>query len=114
MLTFTGLSLLTVDHKIIKSVETGSDLILDLYTHQAEQVIFQNKNETSWTVLWERGADISKKGYPKERDNKLVFRRVTACSAGTYKVLDSQGLALSTVKVTVKGRQLLLSTLLHP
>ncbi|KAK9961980.1 hypothetical protein ABG768_007374 [Culter alburnus] len=94
--------LAVVDHKIIKPVETGSDLILDLYTNQAEQVIFQNKNDTRWTVLWERGADISKKGYPKERDNKLVFRRVTASSAGTYKVLDSQGLALSTVKVTVK------------
>ncbi|XP_051717957.1 galectin 17 isoform X2 [Ctenopharyngodon idella] len=97
-----SVQLAVVDHKTIKSVETGADLILDLYTHQAEQVIFQNRNDSSWTVLWERGADIGKKGYPKESNNKLFFKRVTASSAGTYKVLDSQGLALSTVKVKVK------------
>lgn len=97
-----------VDHKAIRSVETGADLILDLYTDQAEQVIFQNCNESDWTVLWERGV---KKGYLKERGNKLTLRKVSARSAGTYKVLDSEGLALSTVKVTVTGRQLLLSIL---
>ncbi|RXN04020.1 CD276 antigen-like protein [Labeo rohita] len=86
------------DHKAIRSVETGADLILDLYTDQAEQVIFQNCNESDWTVLWERGV---KKGYLKERGNKLTLRKVSARSAGTYKVLDSEGLALSTVKVTV-------------
>jgi len=91
------------DHKTIKSVKTGEELILDLYTQQAEQMIFQNSNDTSWSVLWERGARISKKGYPKERDGKLIFGAVTASSAGTYKVLDSQGLALSTTKVAVTG-----------
>lgn len=98
------LACLFPDHKIIKSVKPGEELILDLYTHQAEQVIFQNSNDTSWSVLWERGAGISKKGYPKERGGKLILRAVTASSAGTYKVLDSQGLALSTMKVSVTGR----------
>ncbi|XP_016092233.1 galectin 17 isoform X2 [Sinocyclocheilus grahami] len=93
--------LAVIDHKAIKSVEIGADLILDLYTHQAEQVIFQNGNETDWTVLWEKDGVINKKGYLKKRDNKLIIRRVTASSAGTYTVLDSEGLALSTVKVKV-------------
>ncbi|XP_016393460.1 uncharacterized protein LOC107727928 isoform X1 [Sinocyclocheilus rhinocerous] len=93
--------LAVIDHKAIKSVEIGADLILDLYTHQAEQVIFQNSNETDWTVLWEKDGVINKKGYLKKRDNKLILRRVTASSAGTYTVLDSEGLALSTVKVKV-------------
>uniref|UniRef100_A0A671PL76 Galectin 17 n=1 Tax=Sinocyclocheilus anshuiensis TaxID=1608454 RepID=A0A671PL76_9TELE len=91
--------LAVIDHKAIKSVKIGADLILDLYTHQAEQVIFQNSNETDWTVLWEKDGVINKKGYLKKRDNKLILRRVTASSAGTYTVLDSEGLALSTVKV---------------
>ncbi|KAK2881216.1 hypothetical protein QQF64_008436 [Cirrhinus molitorella] len=91
--------LAVIDHKAIIHVKTGEDLILDLYTNQAEQVIFQNSTESDWTVLWERGA--VKKGYLKERGNKLTFRKVSARSAGTYKVLDSEGLALSTVKVTV-------------
>ncbi|KAI2656177.1 Methylthioribose-1-phosphate isomerase [Labeo rohita] len=93
-----SVQLAVIDHKAIRSVETGADLILDLYTDQAEQVIFQNCNESDWTVLWERGV---KKGYLKERGNKLTLRKVSARSAGTYKVLDSEGLALSTVKVTV-------------
>ncbi|KAG1951440.1 hypothetical protein F2P79_010546 [Pimephales promelas] len=96
-----SVQLAVIDHKTIKSVKTGEELILDLYTQQAEQMIFQNSNDTSWSVLWERGARISKKGYPKERDGKLIFGAVTASSAGTYKVLDSQGLALSTTKVAV-------------
>ncbi|KAK7171630.1 hypothetical protein R3I93_004055 [Phoxinus phoxinus] len=97
-----SVQLAVIDHKTIKSMKPGEELILDLYTHQAEQVIFQNNDDdTSWSVLWERGAGISKKDYPKERDDKLIFRSVTASSAGTYKVLDSQGLALSTMKVAV-------------
>ncbi|XP_067307214.1 galectin 17 [Pseudorasbora parva] len=96
-----SVQLAVTDHKTIKSVQTGADLILDLYTDQAVQVIFQNNNDTRWAVLWERDADITEKSYPKERDDKLIFREVTASSAGTYKVLDAQGLALSTVKVVV-------------
>uniref|UniRef100_A0A8C1Q005 Galectin 17 n=1 Tax=Cyprinus carpio TaxID=7962 RepID=A0A8C1Q005_CYPCA len=93
--------LAVIDHKDIKSVQTGAELILDLHTHQAEQVIFQNNNETDWTVLWEKDAVIKKKGYLEKRDKKLILSNVAARSAGTYKVLDSEGLALSTVKVTV-------------
>ncbi|XP_016358923.1 uncharacterized protein LOC107701431 [Sinocyclocheilus anshuiensis] len=93
--------LAVIDHKDIKSVQTGAELILDLHTHQAEQVIFQNSNETDWTVLWEKDAVINKKDYLEKRDNKLILSNVTARSAGTYKVLDSEGLALSTVKATV-------------
>ncbi|XP_052473032.1 uncharacterized protein LOC128029330 [Carassius gibelio] len=93
--------LAVIDHKAIKSVETGADLILDLYTHQAEQVIFQNSTETNWTVLWEKDGLINNKDYLKKRDNKLILRKVTNSNSGTYKVLDLEGLALSTVKVKV-------------
>ncbi|XP_073673458.1 uncharacterized protein [Garra rufa] len=97
-----SVQLAVIDHKAIQSVMTGEDLILDLYTDQAEQVIFQNSSENDWTVLWERGA--VKKSHLKERGNKLTLRKVSARSAGTYKVLDSEGLALSTVKVTVTDK----------
>uniref|UniRef100_A0A671N4W8 Galectin 17 n=1 Tax=Sinocyclocheilus anshuiensis TaxID=1608454 RepID=A0A671N4W8_9TELE len=100
--------LAVIDHKDIKSVQTGAELILDLHTHQAEQVIFQNSNETDWTVLWEKDAVINKKDYLEKRDNKLILSNVTARSAGTYKVLDSEGLALSTVKATVTVELLIL------
>ncbi len=98
-----------VDHKDIKPVQTGEELVLDLHTHQAEQVIFQNNDESDWTVLWKKDAVINMKSYLEKRDNKLILRNVTVRSTGTYKVLDSEGLALSTVKVTVTGRSLLMS-----
>ncbi|XP_051570603.1 uncharacterized protein LOC127450484 isoform X2 [Myxocyprinus asiaticus] len=97
-----SVQLTVIDHKSIKSVEIGGELILDLYTHQAEQVIFQSSNDTRWTVLWEKGEVTNRKGHLREKDNSLILRRVTASTAGTYKVLDSQGLALSTVKVSVR------------
>ncbi|KAF4104001.1 galectin 17 [Onychostoma macrolepis] len=96
-----SVQLAVIDHKDITSVKTGEELILDLHTHQAEQMIFQNSDETDWTVLWKKDAVINKKGYLERRDNKLILSNVTACRAGTYKILDSEGLALSTVKVTV-------------
>lgn len=96
-----SVQLAVIDHKDIKPVQTGEELVLDLHTHQAEQVIFQNNDESDWTVLWKKDAVINKKGYLEKRDNKLILRNVTVRSTGTYKVLDSEGLALSTVKVTV-------------
>ncbi|XP_055068080.2 galectin 17 isoform X1 [Misgurnus anguillicaudatus] len=88
-----------VDHKSTKYVETGKDLTLDLYTNQAQLVIFQNSNDTAWTVVWERDGDKNNKCHLS--NNKLTFKSVTASSAGMYKVLDSEGLALSTVKVLI-------------
>ncbi|XP_043114324.1 galectin 17 isoform X4 [Puntigrus tetrazona] len=93
--------LAVTDHKDIKSVRTGEELILDLHTHQAEQVIFQKSNDTDWTVLWQKHAVKHKKGHLIKRGNELILSNVTARSVGTYKVLDSEGLALSTIKVTV-------------
>ncbi|KAI7814992.1 galectin 17 isoform X1 [Triplophysa rosa] len=97
-----SVQLTVVDHKSIKSVEVGGDLILDLYTHQAQLVIFQDRNGTSWTVVWDRDGGKNNMGHL--HNNRLIFRSVTARSAGMYKVMDSQGLALSTVKVSVTER----------
>ncbi|KAA0723942.1 hypothetical protein E1301_Tti015369 [Triplophysa tibetana] len=98
-----SVQLTVVDHKSIKSVEVGGDLKLDLYTHQAQMVIFQDRNGTSWTVVWDRDGGKNNTGH-LHKNRLLVFRSVTARSAGMYKVLDSQGLALSTVKVSVTER----------
>lgn len=89
-------------------MEAGGDLILDLYTHQAQLVIFQNSNDTTWAVVWDRDGGKNNTGHL--HNNRLIFRSVTARSAGMYKVLDSQGLALSTVKVSVTGRHLWMNT----
>lgn len=82
----------------------GGDLTLDLYTHQAETVLFQDSKAADWRELWQRrghGDVLSSR--VKERNGKLVIRKVSASDEGVYKVMDGEGLALSTVKVSVKG-----------
>lgn len=82
----------------------GGDLTLDLYKRQAETVLFQNSKAAEWRELWQRrghGEVLSSR--LKERNGKLVIRKVSARDEGVYKVMDGQGHSLSTVKVSVKG-----------
>lgn len=86
-------------------MERGSDLTLDLYTLQAGMVMFQNMDNAEWNVLWQRsGSGEDLRQQVEERNRKLVVRNVTAADEGVYKVMDAEGLALSTVKVSVKGK----------
>ncbi|TRY94675.1 hypothetical protein DNTS_021579, partial [Danionella cerebrum] len=99
-----SVQLFVIDHKTLRSVEVGSDLVLDLHTHQAVRVVFQKSNDTSWTVLWERDGGMTKSSHLEEKENKLVLKSVVPSSAGSYKILDLEGVALSTVKVTVTAQ----------
>lgn len=92
------------DHKSTQSVEVGNNLTLDLYTHQAETVVFQNSNSTEWRELWQRqrGREVLRP-WVEERNGQLVIRSVTKSDEGMYKVMDGEGLALSTVRVFVTG-----------
>ncbi|KAI5627661.1 hypothetical protein C0J50_8436, partial [Silurus asotus] len=90
------------DHKSTQAVELGKELILHLYTHQAETVVFQKSDGGEWTEVWQgNSGNLSTR--VKESDGKLVISNMRPSDEGLYKVMDSEGLALSTVKVTVKG-----------
>ncbi|XP_026876225.2 uncharacterized protein lgals17 isoform X2 [Electrophorus electricus] len=95
--------LAVVDHKHIQSVESGKDLILDLYTNQAKMLVFQQEGTPEWRVLWQRGQDSGGERWVEERGRKLVVREVVTSNSGTYRVVDEEGLTLSTVKVSVTG-----------
>uniref|UniRef100_A0A4W4E5H2 Galectin 17 n=1 Tax=Electrophorus electricus TaxID=8005 RepID=A0A4W4E5H2_ELEEL len=96
--------LAVVDHKHIQSVESGKDLILDLYTNQAKMLVFQQEGTPEWRVLWQRGQDSGGERWVEERGRKLVVREVVTSNSGTYRVVDEEGLTLSTVKVSVTGK----------
>lgn len=86
-------------------MEKGGDLTLDLYTLQAVTVVFQRSDAAEWRKLWQRqgsGEDLSSR--VEERNGKLLIRNVRNSDEGVYKVMDTEGLALSTVKVSVKGK----------
>ncbi|XP_053498078.1 CD276 antigen isoform X2 [Ictalurus furcatus] len=94
-----SVQLSVLDHKSTRVVEMGKDLTLDLYTSQAETVVFQSSNGDEWRELWKRQGNSSR---VEKRDRKLVIRNVRASDEGIYKVIDGEGLALSTVKVSVQ------------
>ncbi|XP_027016271.1 uncharacterized protein LOC113651635 isoform X1 [Tachysurus fulvidraco] len=98
-----SVQLSVLDHKSSQSVEMGKDLTLDLYTHQAQTVVFQPSNSTEWRELWQRQhrkEDLRSR--VEERNGKLLIKNVRESDEGLYKVMDSEGLALSTVKVSVE------------
>lgn len=86
-------------------MELGKDLTLHLYTHQAETVVFQPFSGFEWTELWQRQKtkeDLSSQ--VEESNGKIIIRNMSKRDEGMYKVMDSEGLALSTVKVSVEGK----------
>ncbi|XP_062855620.1 uncharacterized protein LOC134318550 [Trichomycterus rosablanca] len=98
-----SVQLSVLDHKSEQAVEKGKDLTLDLYTDQAEVVVFQSSEASMWTQLWQRSrSEDSLDPRVEEGNRKLIIRTVRGRDEGTYKVMDGEGLALSTVKVSVK------------
>ncbi|XP_072529423.1 galectin 17 [Salminus brasiliensis] len=96
-----SVQLLVFDHKLVQSVESGEDLVLDLYTSHAKTLVFESIHAPGWTVLWQRGKNKDRASRLEENERSLVLRRVRSSDSGTYRVADSDGLALSTVKVSV-------------
>lgn len=97
---------LCLDYKLKEKVERGKDLVLELYTPQARQVVFQ-RQRLSKTVLWRKGEEWQLHPNPrvKHDDWKVIVQDVGWEDEGTYQVLDDHGLALSTVLVTVTGEK---------
>ena len=98
---------LSLDYKIKETVERGKDLVLELHTPQARQVVFQSGRPAQWEVLWKKGQEPhpSLSHRIREEEGRVVFRNAGSDDEGTYRVLDEHGLALSTVKVTVTGEK---------
>ncbi|XP_014032775.2 uncharacterized protein [Salmo salar] len=90
------------EHKSKLSMGMGEDLDLKLHTPQAMRVVFQGRNSTEWEVLWMRGDEKVNRGHLEEAEGVVVLRGLRMDNSGTYKVLDSHGLSVSTVKLEVE------------
>ncbi|CAB1351103.1 unnamed protein product [Coregonus sp. 'balchen'] len=91
------------DHKSKQSLRVGGNLTLKLHTPQAMRVVFQGRNSTELTVLWIRGEEDNR-GCLEEAERLVVLKGLRMDDCGTYKVLDSHGLSVSTVELTVEGK----------
>ncbi|XP_049329134.1 uncharacterized protein LOC125790068 isoform X1 [Astyanax mexicanus] len=96
-----SVQLLVFDHKLEQRVEAGKDLVLDLYTAHAHTLVFESVITPGWAELWQRGKARNRDSRLQENEDSLVIRGVQPGDSGTYRVVDSDGLALSTVKITV-------------
>ncbi|KAG7457612.1 hypothetical protein MATL_G00229020 [Megalops atlanticus] len=95
-----SVQLVVRDHKYRESLREGEDLVLKLHTPEAMTVVFQGSGQPEWGVVWERGAQEGSRGV-LNGDKELIITGVQMKDAGTYKVMDSQGLAVSTVHLRV-------------
>ncbi|XP_064204963.1 galectin 17 isoform X2 [Anguilla rostrata] len=90
------------DHKSKETVVEGQQLKLKLHTTQAATVVFQRNREAGANVIWQRGGGGSRQGHLTEGERELILSAVTLEDSGTYRVLDPDGLAVSTVHLTVE------------
>ncbi|XP_078123686.1 galectin 17 isoform X2 [Sander vitreus] len=92
------------DHKSLQSRGLGEDLVLDLYTRHSVRVVFQGRNSSEWLDLWIRGDKESPRLEKHPLNDQLTIKQLASSDEGTYKVLDANGLAVSTVQLSVNEK----------
>ncbi|XP_042362327.1 uncharacterized protein LOC121957671 [Plectropomus leopardus] len=99
-----SVKLSVVDHKSLQSLGPGEDLVLDLYTHHSVRVVFQGSNSSQWSDLWMREDENSERLVKHPLREQLTIKQIKYSDEGTYKVLDAQGLTVSTVRLSVEEK----------
>ncbi|KAJ0003828.1 hypothetical protein NQD34_008926 [Periophthalmus magnuspinnatus] len=101
-----SVKLLVFDHRSVETKHPGEDLVLNLFTPRSMSLFFQSSNSSEWEMLWTR--DIPGPGMgPGSRvqmdsvKNRLLLRSVSQSDQGIYKVLDLDGLTVSSTRLSV-------------
>ncbi|XP_022075219.1 uncharacterized protein LOC110969444 [Acanthochromis polyacanthus] len=90
------------DHKSHQSRCPGGDLVVDLHTPRSVRLVFQGRNSSVWSDVWMRGDKNTRHLKKHPLQEQLTIRNLKKSDEGTYKVLDGQGLAVSTVQLSVE------------
>uniref|UniRef100_A0A3P8S007 Immunoglobulin domain-containing protein n=1 Tax=Amphiprion percula TaxID=161767 RepID=A0A3P8S007_AMPPE len=90
------------DHKSHQSGRPGGDLVVDLHTPRSVRLVFQGRNSSVWSDMWMRGDKNTWRLEKHPLLEQLTIRNLKRSDEGTYKVLDGQGLAVSTVQLSVE------------
>lgn len=96
-----SVKLLVFDHKLRESKRPGDDLVLKLHTPHSMRVVFQGRNSSDWSTLWIRG-DGGQRLQKDPQKEELTVKGLERADQGTYKVLDENGLAISSVELSVE------------
>lgn len=65
-----------------------------------------HSNSTEWSELWMRGDEDTHRLEKNQHREELTLKRLKREDKGEYKVLDEQGLAISTIQLSVEGKML--------
>ncbi|KAM7373694.1 hypothetical protein PAMP_008528 [Pampus punctatissimus] len=90
------------DHKSRQSRAPGEDLVLELYTRHSVRVVYQGSNSSEWSVLWMKGDEDSQRVKKHPVKEQLIIKELKSSDKGIYKVLDEEGLTISTVQLSVE------------
>ncbi|KAK2920613.1 galectin 17 [Channa argus] len=90
------------DHKSPQSRRPGEDLVLDLYTSHSMRVVFLGRNSSEWLDLWMRDDNNTEHVEKHPQKEQLTIKKLKRSDEGLYKVLDEQGLTISTVHLSVE------------
>ncbi|GAA6232600.1 uncharacterized protein LOC108891247 [Lates japonicus] len=90
------------DHKTRQSLGPGEDLVLNLHTIHSVRVVFLGSNSSEWSLVWMRGDENTERLEKHPLKEQLTIKNLKSSDGGTYKVLDEQGLAVSTVLLSVE------------
>lgn len=99
-----SVKLSVLDHKSLQSRGLGEDLVLDLHTPHSVRLVFQGRSGSEWLDLWVRGDENSQRLEKHSMKEQLTIKKLKRSDEGTYKVLDEQGLSVSTVQLSVEER----------
>ncbi|XP_037831637.1 galectin 17 isoform X2 [Kryptolebias marmoratus] len=96
-----SVKLIVTDNKSWDSRHPGEDFVLELRTRRSFTVVFQRRNSSEWLDLWERGDKNSERLEKHPLLEQLTVKKLMSSDEGTYKVLDENGYAVSTVQLSV-------------
>ncbi|CAL1583879.1 unnamed protein product [Knipowitschia caucasica] len=97
-----SVKLLVFDHSLVESKRPGEDLLLDLFSPHSMSLVFHGSNFSSWHMLWRRGALVSPRVQKVPLKQQLRLLSVTEADRGVYKVLDQNGLTVSSTRLSVQ------------
>uniref|UniRef100_A0A3P9M795 Immunoglobulin V-set domain-containing protein n=1 Tax=Oryzias latipes TaxID=8090 RepID=A0A3P9M795_ORYLA len=98
-----SVKLSVTDNKSWQSHRPGEDFVIDLRTPYSMTVVFLGKNSSEWSLLWTKEDEQTSERLEKSpRGDKLTMKNLQFSDEGIYKVLDEQGVSVSTIQLSVE------------
>lgn len=82
-----------------------STLVFMFLHHSNSNWTVLHRNSSEWSDVWMRGDKNSERLQKHLLNEQLAIKMLKSSDEGTYKVLDQNGLAVSTVQLSVEGER---------